>query len=105
MRILIAEDEVQLAEGLKYLLDTMMPGVNVIKVLETIRSERSGIPVMMLTAKAEIEERVAGLGAGADECLPKTFSTREFIARVRALVRRNDNYTDRILSFGNIRLD
>jgi DNA-binding response OmpR family regulator len=105
MRILIAEDEVQLAEGLKYLLDTMMPGVNGIKVLETIRSERSGIPVMMLTAKAEIEERVAGLGAGADECLPKPFSTREFIARVRALVRRNDNYTDRILSFGNIRLD
>ena len=105
MRILIAEDEVQLAEGLKYLLDTMMPGVNVIKVLETIRSEISGIPVMMLTAKAEIEERVAGLGAGADECLPKPFSTREFIARVRALVRRNDNYTDRILSFGNIRLD
>lgn len=105
MRILIAEDEVQLAEGLKYLLDTMMPGVNVIKVLETIRSERSGIPVMMLTAKAEIEERVAGLGAGADECLPKPFSTREFIARVRALVRRNGNYTDSILSFGNIRLD
>lgn len=105
MRILIAEDEVQLAEGLKYLLDTMMPGVNGIKVLETIRSERSGIPVMMLTAKAEIEERVAGLGAGADECLPKPFSTREFIARARALVRRNDNYTDRILSFGNIRLD
>lgn len=105
MRILIAEDEVQLAEGLKYLLDTMMPGVNGIKVLETIRSERSGIPVMMLTAKAEIEERVAGLGAGADECLPKPFSTREFIARVRALVRRNDNYMDRILSFGNIRLD
>lgn len=135
MRILIAEDEVQLAEGLKYLLeksrfsvdivhdgiaaldyfrqseydavvlDTMMPGVNGIKVLETIRAERSGIPVMMLTAKAEIEERVAGLGAGADECLPKPFSTREFIARVRALVRRNDNYTDRILSFGNIRLD
>ncbi len=105
MRILIAEDEVQLAEGLKYLLDTMMPGVNGIKVLETIRSERSGIPVMMLTAKAEIEERVAGLGAGADECLPKPFSTREFIARVRALVRRNENYTDRILSFGNIRLD
>ncbi len=105
MRILIAEDEVQLAEGLKYLLDTMMLGVNGIKVLETIRSERSGIPVMMLTAKAEIEERVAGLGAGADECLPKPFSTREFIERVRALVRRNDNYTDRILSFGNIRLD
>lgn len=135
MRILIAEDEVQLAKGLKYLLeknkfsvdivhdgldaldyfhnaeydavvlDIMMPGLNGIKVLETIRTERSGIPVMMLTAKAEIEDRVAGLEAGADDYLPKPFSTREFIARVRALVRRNDCYADSILSFGNVRLD
>lgn len=135
MRILIAEDEVQLAKGLKYLLeknkfsvdivhdglealeyfhnleydaivlDIMMPGLNGIKVLETIRAEKSGVPVMMLTAKAEIEDRVTGLEAGADDYLPKPFSTREFIARVRALVRRNDVYTDNILSFGNIRLD
>lgn len=135
MRILIAEDEVQLAKGLKYLLeknkfsvdivhdglealeyfhnleydaivlDIMMPGLNGIKVLETIRAEKSGVPVMMLTAKAEIEDRVTGLEAGADDYLPKPFSTREFIARVRALVRRNDGYTDNILSFGNIRLD
>lgn len=135
MRILIAEDEVQLAKGLKYLLekgkfsvdivhdgiealdyfhsteydavvlDIMMPRLNGLKVLETIRAERSGVPVMMLTAKAEIEDRVAGLEAGADDYLPKPFSTREFIARVRALVRRNDSYTDSILSYGNIRLD
>lgn len=135
MRILIAEDEIQLAKGLKYLLeknkfsvdivhngldaldyfhnaeydavvlDIMMPGLNGIKVLQTIRTERSGIPVMMLTAKTEIEDRVAGLEAGADDYLPKPFSTREFIARVRALVRRNDSYADSILLFGNIRLD
>lgn len=135
MRILIAEDEVQLAKGLKYLLeknkfsvdivhdglgaldyfhnaeydavvlDIMMPGLNGIKVLETIRAEKSGIPVMMLTAKAEIEDRVTGLETGADDYLSKPFSTREFIARVRALVRRNDSYKDNILSFGNIRLD
>ena len=86
-------------------LDIMMPGLNGIKVLETIRAEKSGVPVMMLTAKAEIEDRVTGLEAGADDYLPKPFSTREFIARVRALVRRNDGYTDNILSFGNIRLD
>lgn len=135
MRILIAEDEIQLAKGLKYLLeknkfsvdivhngldaldyfhnaeydavvlDIMMPGLNGIKVLQTIRTERSGIPVMMLTAKTEIEDRVAGLEVGADDYLPKPFSTREFIARVRALVRRNDSYADSILLFGNIRLD
>lgn len=135
MRILIAEDEVQLAKGLKYLLekskfsvdivhdgrealeyfhqgeydaivlDIMMPGLNGIKVLETIRAEKSGVPIMMLTAKAEIEDRVAGLEAGADDYLPKPFSTREFIARVRALVRRNDSYTESILSYGNIRLN
>lgn len=135
MRILIAEDEVQLAKGLKYLLeknkfsvdivyngrealdyfhnaeydavvlDIMMPGLNGIQVLGVIRAEKSGVPVMMLTAKGEIEDRVAGLEAGADDYLPKPFSTREFIARVRALVRRNDNYTDSILSYGNIRLD
>ena len=86
-------------------LDIMMPGLNGIKELQTIRTERSGIPVMMLTAKTEIEDRVAGLEAGADDYLPKPFSTREFIARVRALVRRNDSYADSILLFGNIRLD
>ncbi|MGN0315894.1 MAG: response regulator transcription factor [Fusicatenibacter sp.] len=135
MRILIAEDEVELARGLKFLLeknkfsadivnngkdaldyfhsskydavvlDIMMPGMDGMEVLQRIRKEKSGVPIMMLTAKAEIEDRVAGLEAGADDYLPKPFATREFIARVKALVRRNGSYTDHILSFGNVKLD
>ena len=135
MRILIAEDEVELAGALKFLLeknrfsvdvvhdgeealerfrgaaydvivlDIMMPKVNGLEVLKAIRREKAGVPVMMLTAKAEIEDRVEGLEAGADDYLPKPFASREFIARVKALSRRNAGYTDRILSFGDLRLD
>lgn len=135
MHILVAEDEVELARGLKFLLeknkfsvdivhnggdaldyfhtadydavvlDIMMPKPNGLEVLKCIRKEGSHVPVMMLTAKAEIEDRVEGLEAGADDYLPKPFSTREFIARVRALVRRNANYVSTVLAFGNVRLD
>ena len=135
MRILIAEDEAELAKGLKFLLekhkfsvdavhngrdaldyfhtaeydavvlDIMMPELNGLEVLRKIRKEGSGVPVMMLTAKGEIEDRVEGLEAGADDYLPKPFSTREFVARVRALVRRNAGYVNTVLSFGNVRLD
>ena len=135
MRILIAEDEVELARGLKYLLeknkftvdivhdgadamdcfeyaeydvivlDIMMPKVNGLEVLRHIRKCRSSVPVLMLTAKAEVEDRVAGLEAGADDYLPKPFVTKEFIARVKALSRRNAGYTDLMLSFGDVQLD
>lgn len=135
MRILIAEDEEGLARGLKFLLeknmftvdlthdgeealdyfrscsydavvlDIMMPRKNGLQVLAAIRKENSPVPVMMLTAKAEIEDRVAGLEAGADDYLPKPFATREFIARVRALVRRNSCYSGNVLSLGNVSLD
>ena len=135
MRILIAEDETELARGLKYLLeknkftvdivhngedaldyfhntsydaivlDIMMPKRNGLQVLSQIREEGSGVPVMMLTAKGEIEDRVTGLETGADDYLPKPFATREFIARVRALARRNAAYVDCMLRFGNVQLD
>lgn len=135
MRILIAEDEAELAKGLKFLLeknmftvdmvhdgaealayfrcrdydvvilDIMMPKVNGLEVLRQIRETGSGVPVLMLTAKAEIEDRVAGLEAGADDYLPKPFASPEFIARVKALSRRNTGYTELCLSFGNVRLD
>ena len=86
-------------------LDIMMPKVNGLEVLRQIRKSRSGVPVLMLTAKAEIEDRVAGLDAGADDYLPKPFASKEFIARVKALSRRNADYTDLILSFGDVALD
>lgn len=135
MRILIAEDEVELAKGLKFLLeknkftvdmvhdgaealtyvrgrdydvvvlDIMLPKVNGLDVLRQIREAGSGIPILMLTAKAEIEDRVVGLEAGADDYLPKPFASPEFIARVKALSRRNAGYMDLCLTFGNVQLD
>lgn len=135
MRILIAEDERELARGLKYLLeknkftvdivhdgedalahfgsaeydvivlDIMMPKKDGLEVLGSIRRTGSHVPVMMLTAKAEIEDRVAGLEAGADDYLPKPFASREFIARVKALSRRSGRYEDSLLAFGDVRLD
>lgn len=135
MRILIAEDEAELARGLKFLLeknrfavdiaydgeealerlrstdydvavlDIMMPGRDGLDVLDCIRRAGSDMPVMLLTAKAEIEDRVAGLEAGADDYLPKPFASREFIARVKALSRRSGRYADRLLCFGDARLD
>lgn len=135
MRVLIAEDEEELARGLKFLLeknkftvdivcdgaealdyfgcadydvvvlDIMMPKVNGLDVLKQIRKTGSGVSILMLTAKAEIEDRVAGLEAGADDYLPKPFASKEFIARVKALSRRNAGYTDLCISFGKVQLD
>ena len=62
-------------------------------------------PVLMLTAKAELEDRIAGLDAGADDYLPKPFAAGELIARVRTLLRRSDQYTDSQLQIGNLVLD
>ena len=72
----------------------MMPGINGLDVLGYIRKNKSKVPVLMLSAMAEIEDRVAGLEAGADDYLPKPFASREFIARVKALSRRNAGYED-----------
>ena len=135
MRILIAEDEVATAKALKLLLekskysvdivhngndawdyvsdggyevvvlDIMMPGMNGIEVLKKMRNNGIKTPVLMLTAKAEIEDRVAGLEAGADDYLPKPFATNELIARVKALGRRSENYTDSVKKAGNLELD
>ena len=135
MRILIAEDEVSIAKALKVMLernkyvvdavyngtdavdyactnvydalilDIMMPGVDGIAALTAIR--RSGVttPALFLTAKAEVEDRVAGLDAGADDYLPKPFAASEFLARVRALTRRSGGYAPALLRLGNTTLD
>ena len=86
-------------------LDILMPGMNGIEVLKKMRNNGIKTPVLMLTAKAEIEDRVAGLEAGADDYLPKPFATNELIARIKALGRRSENYTDSVKKAGNLELD
>ena len=135
MRILIAEDEVATAKALKLLLekakysvdivhsgtdawdyilaghyevivlDIMMPGMSGLEVLAKIRQKRIATPVLLLTAKAEIEDRVAGLEAGADDYLPKPFATSELIARIKALGRRSETYFDSVQTAGTLVLD
>lgn len=135
MRILIAEDEMTIAKALKVMLeknkyavdmvhdgndaidyimqysydalvlDIMMPGMDGLSVLKQARKNGITTPTLFLTAKGEIEDRVAGLDCGADDYLPKPFATAEFLARVRALTRRSEVYVPSVLSFGNIFLD
>ena len=134
MRILLAEDEKPLAkaivkifeknkysadatydgeEALAYLetgnydvavLDIMMPKMDGITVLKKIRAAGNTIPVIMLTAKSEIEDRVLGLDSGANDYLPKPFDSRELLARIRA-VTRSKTETDTKLKLGNVSLD
>ena len=135
MKILLAEDEESIARALKLMLeknkytvdlvfngadalehivsseydalvlDIMMPGLDGIEVLTAARSRGVTAQALFLTAKGEVEDRVAGLDAGADDYLPKPFATSEFLARVRALVRRSGAYAPSVLSFGGVELD
>lgn len=135
MRLLLAEDERELSnalvtilkhnnysvdavydglEALDYLeaenydgaiLDIMMPKLDGISVLKKLREKGSDLPVLMLTAKSEIDDRVLGLDSGADDYLTKPFATKELLARIRAMTRRQSEVTDNVLAIGNIRLD
>ena len=135
MRLLLAEDEKELSDALvtllrhnnysvdavydgddalEYLrtglydgaiLDIMMPKKDGIEVLKTARAEGLGLPVIMLTARSEIDDRVAGLDAGADDYLTKPFAIKELLARIRAMTRRGGETADNTLSFGNVTLD
>lgn len=135
MRILIAEDEVEIAKALKILLernkfgvdivhngtaaldyilggqydvvvlDIMMPGLSGLEVLQKLRAAGCAFPVLLLTAKGEVEDRVLGLNVGADDYLTKPFDPSEFVARVKALARRSCSYSPVILSLGETRLD
>lgn len=135
MRILLAEDERSLsravvalleknnysadavydgAEALEYLaaenydaviLDIMMPKMDGLTVLRKLRELGSHVPVLMLTAKSEVEDKVAGLDTGANDYLTKPFATAELLARIRAMTRTQNTQTDSRLSFGNVVLD
>lgn len=87
------------------ILDIMMPGKDGIEVLRDMRASGDVTPVILLTAKAEVDDRVAGLEAGADDYLPKPFAMKELVARVRSLARRNTDYGVGDLKFGDLSLD
>ena len=86
-------------------LDVMMPKLDGIQVLQALRARNIDTPVLLLTAKGQIEDRVIGLDSGADDYLPKPFDNRELTARVRALTRRGGEYTPSVLTAGNVTLD
>ena len=87
------------------ILDIMMPKVDGITVLKTIRSNGNRIPVLMLTAKAEVDDKVLGLDSGANNYLTKPFHTQELLARIRAMTRTQTAQTDSRLQMGNVTLD
>lgn len=135
MKILYAEDEIAMSEAVtdiltyhKYtvdavydgeealafaradtydaiILDIMMPKKSGMDVLRTLRAEGCKTPIILLTAKAEVEDRVEGLDAGADDYLPKPFDMGELLARVRAVLRRRENFTPEVIPCGDLALN
>ncbi len=87
------------------ILDVMLPGMNGYDIAKKARSEGIHTPILMLTAKSELDDKVTGLDSGADDYLTKPFMTKELLARLRALGRRNINSTDGSLTFADIKLD
>jgi DNA-binding response OmpR family regulator len=101
-------DALDYAESGQYdgiILDIMMPGLSGTEVLKRLREENIMTPVMLLTAKTEVEDRIKGLDLGADDYLPKPFAMGELLARVRAMLRRKDVFVPDVISCGNLKLD
>ena len=135
MRLLIAEDDPKLLKSLVHIfetnhyvvdgvsdgslafdyassgeydglvLDIMMPGIDGINLLKKLRKDGVTTPALFLTAKTEIYQKIEGLDAGADDYLPKPFATGELLARVRAMLRRKDNFVPDLLRFGDLVLN
>ena len=89
------------------ILDVLMPGIDGLEVCRRLRGAGNSVPVLMLTARAEVDSRVAGLDAGADDYLPKPFALAELLARLRALLRRagSDDGGADVLRFSDLQLD
>ena len=87
------------------ILDLMMPKKNGLEVLEALRKAGVDTPVLILTAKAETEDKILGLDKGADDYLTKPFSTGELLARIRAMTRRKTAFTPNLLTLGNLSLN
>lgn len=87
------------------ILDIMLPKIDGITVLKTIRAKGNKIPVLLLTAKSEIDDKVSGLDSGADDYLTKPFVTEELLARLRAITRRQKDIQDNSLKYCDLKLD
>lgn len=87
------------------ILDIMMPQMDGLEVLKKLREQGIHTPVLLLTAKSEVENRIQGLNLGADDYLPKPFVMGELLARVRAMLRRREEYTPDVVRCGKISLD
>jgi two-component system, OmpR family, response regulator MprA len=87
------------------ILDVLMPGVDGLEVCRRLRGAGSKLPVLMLTARTEVEDRVAGLDAGADDYVTKPFALEELLARVRALLRRTGDADGEVVRFADLELD
>ncbi len=87
------------------ILDVMMPKKSGLEVLRQLRQEGCRTPVLLLTAKGEVEDRIEGLDLGADDYLPKPFAMGELLARVRAMLRRREEFTPTVARFGDLALN
>lgn len=87
------------------ILDIMMPKLDGLEVLRRLRAQGSRLPVLLLTARSEVEDKVLGLDTGANDYLTKPFSTAELLARIRAMTRAQTPQADSVLRFGNVSLD
>ncbi len=86
------------------ILDVMMPKIDGFTLLKIIRDRKIDTPVLMLTARGEVENKVEGLNLGADDYISKPFDTNELLARIRALLRRKDNFLGNLLTFSDFSL-
>jgi len=93
------------AEPDAVILDLLMPGLDGLEVCKRLRRTGSKLPVLMLTARDAVENRVAGLDAGADDYLTKPFALEELLARIRALLRRTSDESEEVLRFADLELD
>ncbi len=87
------------------ILDVMMPKRSGFEVLKALRAAGNKTPILLLTAKAEVEDRIEGLDLGADDYLAKPFAMGELLARIRAILRRREDFTPDLLTMGNLSLD
>lgn len=135
MKLLIVDDEIQLVEALsaifkqhKYfvdvayngedglnfaltdnydviILDLMLPKINGYSILKTLRSYKISTPILMLSAKSQVEDKIEGLDLGADDYFTKPFDSRELIARIKALTRRKSDFSGDIMECKNVKLN